>query len=105
MNVKDTISFLKNAYHADCLSERTIYRWHRDFAKNWRESSSDFYFFGKLKAPLKGINFGSNEEVIAAAERQINSMSKGGFAHVYDEWVRRHKKCIHAKGEYFEKEE
>ena len=41
MNVKDTISFLKNAYHADCLSERTIYRWHRDFAKNWRESSSD----------------------------------------------------------------
>jgi len=46
----------------------------------------DFVLFPKLKTHLKGHNFGTVENVQAAATRALNNISSEDFLHSYEEW-------------------
>jgi hypothetical protein len=62
----------------------------------------DFFLFPKLKTHLKGPNFGTVENVQAAATRALNKISSEDFLHCYEEWQQRWNRCIRSQGAYFE---
>jgi len=62
----------------------------------------DFFLFPKLKTHLKGHNFGTVENVQAAATRALNNISSEDFVHCYEEWQQRWNRCVRSQGAYFE---
>jgi transposase len=62
----------------------------------------DFFLFPKLKTHLKGHNFGTVENVQAAATRALTNISSEDFLHCYEEWQQRWNRCIRLQGAYFE---
>jgi histone-lysine N-methyltransferase SETMAR len=63
----------------------------------------DFWLFPKLKEPLRGHNFETREELIAAVQEQLDNLPKSAFCECFAAWVRRAQKCIEVGGEYLEK--
>ena len=61
-----------------------------------------FFLFPKLKTHLKGHNFGTVENVQAAATRALNNISSEDFLHCYEEWQQSWNRCIRSQGAYFE---
>jgi len=64
----------------------------------------DFFLFPKLKTHLRGYNFGTVENVQAAATRTLNNISSEDFLHCYKEWQQRWNRCIRSQGAYFEED-
>ena len=68
-------------------------------------SPYDFFFllFPKLKKQLHGVRFNDDNEMLAALEQAIDSLTKGDFKNCFEDWFIRMHKCIDAEGQYFEK--
>jgi len=62
----------------------------------------DFFITPKLKTDLKGHNFGTVENVQAAATRALNNISSEDFFQCYEEWQQCWNHCIRSQGDYFE---
>lgn len=63
----------------------------------------DFFLFPKIKNQLKGIQFSSPEEALAAFERAVEEVSAEDWKKCFKNWFRRMKLCIDSDGEFFEK--
>lgn len=64
----------------------------------------DFAVFPRLKSELRGRRFENLDELRLATRSVVSHFEKDWYREVFDKWVDRHKRCITAKGEYFEKE-
>lgn len=64
----------------------------------------DFAVFPRLKAELRGRRFDSEDELKYAVRTSVRSFEKEWYATVYQNWVKRHEKCIQCRGDYFEKQ-
>lgn len=64
----------------------------------------DFAYFPQLKEQLRGRRFESAEDLMLATLGFNRSLSKEWFSNMFDTWVKRHRRCIERRGEYFEKE-
>ena len=64
---------------------------------------SDFYLFPKLKSNLRGIQFGSNEGVIAAVNEYLEDQEIDFYLERVSKLEQRWTKCIAFKGDYIEK--
>lgn len=64
----------------------------------------DFAYFPKLKAYLRGTRFSDRTEISHEIQKFNRTLDRDWFMNVYENWVRRHHKCIAHQGEYFEKE-
>ena len=65
---------------------------------------NDFAAFPQLKDMLRGTHFESDEELKQAVMQSLKDLLGNGCQDIFRSWVRRHQKCIDARGEYFEKE-
>ena len=65
-------------------------------------ASSDYHLFPGLKKQLKGRNFSSDAEVIAAEETSLDGQSSEFFLSGLQKLEQRAKKCIELRGEYVE---
>lgn len=63
----------------------------------------DFFLFPNLKRSLAGKKYGSNEEVIAAAEEYFAGQQKSYYTEGLKKLQHRWEKCIELKGDYIEK--
>lgn len=63
----------------------------------------DFFLFPKIKNQLKGIQFSSPEDALAAFEQAVNEVSAADWKKCFENWFRRMNLCIEAGGKYFEK--
>lgn len=63
----------------------------------------DFFLFPNLKRSLAGQKYGSNEEVIAAAEEYFAGQQKSYYTEGLKKLQHRWEKCIELKGDYIEK--
>lgn len=64
----------------------------------------DFWLFPKLKAHLSGKRFQSRHAVGSAIFQYLNTIPKMEYKAAFTDWIKRLKKCIHFKGEYFEQQ-
>ena len=64
---------------------------------------SDFYLFPKLKSNLRGTQFGSNEDVIAAVNEYLEDQENGFYLEGVSKLEQKWTKCIAIKGDYIEK--
>ena len=73
---------------------------HPHYAPNL--APSDYHLFPGLKKQLKGRQFSSDTEVIAAAETWLDGPSEFFFLSGLQKLEQRAKKCIELRGEYVE---
>ena len=64
----------------------------------------DFAIFPTIKAQLKGKRFSSLQELRNETSLITRQYGPEWYADIYNQWVRRHRRCIEHNGEYFEKE-
>ncbi|XP_055347389.1 histone-lysine N-methyltransferase SETMAR-like [Paramacrobiotus metropolitanus] len=65
-------------------------------------SPCDFFLFWKMKDLLRGNHYKNSMDTEAAVANALRSLSVDGFSDVFDDWLVRCKKCIEARGDYFE---
>ena len=65
----------------------------------------DFFLFPKLKKILRGRQFDNVADLQRAVQSAIASLWPSAYKNCYYSWVKRCRKCISFKGEYFEKDE
>ena len=63
----------------------------------------DFAVFPYIKSFLQGMRFNNLSEIRQAVMNVIFHMKTDQFVQIFDQWVRRHKKCVELKGDYVEK--
>ena len=63
----------------------------------------NFFLFPKLKTQLREVQFHDDNEMLAALNQAIGSLTRSDFPDCYTDWFDRMKKCIDAQGQYFEK--
>lgn len=66
-------------------------------------SPCDFALFPRLKKELRGRRFDNLDDLRGATQSILSSFGQEWYAGTFRDWVRRHEKCVQAKGEYFEK--
>ena len=64
-------------------------------------SPCDFWLFPKVKYRLRGKSFSSIDELKSEFEKKINSLTPNDFKKCFLEWIKRCKKIIKKKGEYY----
>ena len=64
----------------------------------------DFFLLPLLKRFLSGQQFDAIEELPRAVQTAISSIPQDSYINSYIAWVKRCKKCIMFRGEYFEKD-
>ncbi|GFX89523.1 mariner Mos1 transposase [Trichonephila clavipes] len=62
----------------------------------------DFYLFPKVKSPLKGTRFESEEAVKKKAARVLKELTKDDFQHCFQQWKIRTERCRDREGVYIE---
>jgi len=62
----------------------------------------DFFLFGYLKKQLEGRKFQNEHDLLNEVKRILMTICSDVLLRVYQEWIRRLKKCIEVEGEYFE---
>jgi histone-lysine N-methyltransferase SETMAR len=67
-------------------------------------SPCDFWLFPKLKEPLRGKDFSSDEDLQGAMYEVLDTFELDDWHTCFDNWFTRMQRCIDAKGEYFEKQ-
>jgi hypothetical protein len=60
----------------------------------------DFAVFPYIKSFLQGMRFDNLSELRQAVMIVIFHMKTDQFVEIFDDWVRRHKKCVELKGDY-----
>ena len=60
----------------------------------------DFAVFPYIKSFLQGMRFDNLSELRHAVMNVIFHMKTDQFVQIFDDWVRRHKKCVELKGDY-----
>ena len=63
---------------------------------------AEFFLFPRMKRDLKGRQFDTVEDVIAASTRALNSIQVEEFQRCFEQWKQSLDKCISSNGEYFE---
>ena len=63
----------------------------------------DFAVFPYIKSFLRGMRFDNLSELRQAVMNVTFHMKTDQFVQIFDDWVRRHKKCVELKGDYVEK--
>ncbi|UYV72323.1 hypothetical protein LAZ67_9002640 [Cordylochernes scorpioides] len=64
---------------------------------------NDFFLFPKLKAVLKGRHFDTREDIIEKSLLALKSIPKEAYKNCFDNWEKRWRWCVEARGDYFEK--
>ena len=65
-------------------------------------SPCDFWLFSKLKKHLSGKNFDTRLDIGYAIHKYLKDIPEEEYKKTFHCWIERLKRCIHAKGEYFE---
>ena len=63
----------------------------------------NFAVFPYIKSFLRGMRFDNLSELRQAVMNVIFHMKTDQFVQIFDDWIRRHKKCVELKGDYVEK--
>lgn len=63
---------------------------------------ADFFLFPRIKTTLKGRRFDSIDAIQAAVTTALKEVPVEAFERAYRAWESRWKKCVDARGEYFE---
>ncbi|UYV79700.1 hypothetical protein LAZ67_18000322 [Cordylochernes scorpioides] len=64
---------------------------------------NDFFLFPKLKAVLKGRHFDTRNDIIEKSPLALKSIPKEVYKNSFDNWEKRWRWCVEARGDYFEK--
>ncbi|UYV61754.1 hypothetical protein LAZ67_1006332 [Cordylochernes scorpioides] len=64
---------------------------------------NDFFLFPKLKAVLKGRHFDTRDDIIEKSPLALKSIPKEAYKNCFDNWEKRWRWCVEARGNYFEK--
>ncbi|UYV78282.1 hypothetical protein LAZ67_16000780 [Cordylochernes scorpioides] len=64
---------------------------------------NDFFLFPKLKAVLKGRRFDTRDDIIEKLPLALKSIPKEAYKNCFDNWEKRWRWCVEARGDYFEK--
>lgn len=64
---------------------------------------ADFWFFNRVKEPLRGIRFRDVQALIAALQETIDNVQVPEFAAAMDRFLEHLHRCIAAQGSYFER--
>ncbi|UYV73800.1 hypothetical protein LAZ67_11000943 [Cordylochernes scorpioides] len=64
---------------------------------------NDFFLFPKLKAVLKGRHFDTRDDIIEKSPLALKSIPKEAYKNCFDNWEKRWRLCVEARGDYFEK--
>lgn len=62
----------------------------------------DFFLFPKIKKTLKGLRFGSMDNIKSASLKELKAITKIEFQKCFEDWKKRWHKCIISSGDYFE---
>lgn len=65
---------------------------------------NDFFLFPLIKKTMRGKRFPDANAAVAEFQRILDDLPKKEFSACFEKWFQRMKKCIMAKGEYFEKQ-
>ena len=65
----------------------------------------DFFLFPTLKKILRGRQFDDVADLQRAVQSAIASLGPSAYKNCFYSWIKRCRKCISFKGEYFEKDE
>ncbi|UYV81095.1 hypothetical protein LAZ67_19002780 [Cordylochernes scorpioides] len=85
-------------YGYDPETKRQSAEWRgQDIAPN------DFFLSVKLKAVLKGRHFDTREDIIEKSLLALKSIPKEAYKKCFDNWEKRWRWCVEARGDYFEK--
>jgi histone-lysine N-methyltransferase SETMAR len=63
----------------------------------------DFWLFPKIKAKLRGQVFADRKELISAVNHELSQLTDADFAHCYERWIYRLKKCVEIGGDWVER--
>lgn len=63
----------------------------------------DFYLFPKLKENIRGVRYGSDEEVIDVVTTWLRNQDQQFFFNGFKKWIERLEKCVSLNGDYVEK--
>ncbi|UYV66424.1 DDX23 [Cordylochernes scorpioides] len=64
---------------------------------------NDFFLFPKLKAVLKGRHFDTRDGIIEKSPLALRGIPKKAYKNCFDNWEKRWRWCVEARGDYFEK--
>ena len=64
----------------------------------------DFFLSPKMKLKLKGHRFDTIEEIQAESQRVLDTLTEKNFQEAFQKWRRRWDRCLHAGGNYFERD-
>jgi len=67
-----------------------------------RSQSLDFFSFPRLKNHLKGCHFGTLDNIQKGVTDELKGILAEAFQHYYEQWKQRLRRCVAAKGNYFE---
>ena len=65
-------------------------------------SPCDFFLFPRLKNHLKGRHFGTLDNIEKSITDELKGIPAEAFQHCYEQWKQRLRRCVAAKGNYFE---
>ena len=63
---------------------------------------ADFFFFPKLKTPMKGKHFDAIEEIKEKSKQMLLGLLKSAFQKCFEDWKKRWHKCFISEGGYLE---
>ena len=95
--------------HQASTTQETINRWSIEVIGHPPYSPylapCDLFLFPTLKKILRGHQFDDVADLHRAVQSEIASLGPFLYKNCFYSWVKRCKKCISFKGEYFEKDE
>ena len=62
-------------------------------------SPCDFFLFPKLRTQLRGVQFHDDNEMLAALDQAVGSLTRNDFQDCFADWLDQMKKCIDAQGQ------
>ena len=66
-------------------------------------ATCDFFLFPNVKNRMRGHQFPSPEDAVAAYNEELSAMSGNEWRGCFQKWFQRMQRCIECAGEYFEK--
>jgi hypothetical protein len=63
----------------------------------------DFSIFPEIKRQLRGLRFESAIDLSLKVRSIVASFPESWYVSVFDQWIRRHEKCVIREGDYVEK--
>ena len=73
----------------------------KEMVKNLFHAKLAFFFFPKLKLPLRGTHFQSIEDIKENSQQELKSIPENAFEKCFDDWIICWYKYIISRGAYF----